>query len=75
MNLLQILSDARRWKNPATYLSILATLPAIFALFHVSFLDTQWSTVETIVKAVLSLLVELGVLMNPTNPGFSDKEV
>lgn len=74
MNLLQVLSDPRRWKNPATYYAFLSTLPAVIALFHVDFLGNNWNTIETFGKAVITLLIELGILMNPTTKGFTDKE-
>jgi uncharacterized membrane protein len=73
-NLAKILIDSKRWTNPATYIAILATLPAIFAMFHVSFLASEWSSIEFTVKAFLTTLMELGVLMNPTTTGFSDTQ-
>lgn len=70
--ILTILKDKNRWRNPALYLSLLAALPAILAMFQIEVAPEQWSAVEEVVKSVVSLLIVLGVLMDPRTKGFGD---
>lgn len=70
--ILAILTDKDRWRNPALYLSLLASVPAILAMFHVQVAPEQWSAIENVVKAIITLLIELGILMNPKTQGYGD---
>lgn len=73
--ILEIFKDTRRWRNPATYLSLLAAVPSILALFKIHLELGQWEAVSAVVKSIISLLVVFGILMNPTSPGFGDRKV
>lgn len=72
-NLVKILLDKNRWRNPALYLALLAYLPAALALFQIQLAPEGWQLIENAVKAILDILVFLGILMNPTTSGITDK--
>ncbi|KRQ86070.1 Bacteriophage holin [Caloramator mitchellensis] len=60
-----------RLRNKAFWLSFSALVVLIAKTFKLFEVPEDW---ETTVNTALSLLVAMGVLMDPTTPGITDKE-
>lgn len=56
-------SECSRFKNYGLWVSILALIPMILNLFGVSIVPENFKEIST---AVLSILVTLGIISNPT---------
>lgn len=63
-----------RWKNAGMWVSLVALVPLVLEFFGVKVLPEQLAAGEEAVKAVIALLVAMGILNNPTtdSKGFMD---
>lgn len=67
-----------RFRNAGLWISVVSFIPIVFESFGVNVLPDTWGAVKEALLALISLLVVLGILSNPTTEtkGFSDdKEV
>lgn len=55
--------DCSRFKNYGLWVSVLALIPMLLSLFGVSIVPEEY---ETITHTILSILVTLGIINNPT---------
>ncbi|WP_044640757.1 phage holin [Risungbinella massiliensis] len=69
-----MLRDKHRWKNVGLWISLIASIPMILEFIGVSILPEKWGPTENLLQAIISLLVVLGVLNNPTTKsiGYTD---
>jgi len=55
--------DCSRFKNYGLWVSVLALIPMILSLFGVSIVPEEYATIT---NTILSILVALGIINNPT---------
>lgn len=71
---MSMLKNQNRWRNKGLWVSLIAAIPAILGWFGFLVIPETWGAVEEVLMAIVSLLVVLGILNNPTTDttGYND---
>lgn len=66
--------NLKRWRNAGLYISLVSFIPVLLECLGIKVLPEQMGVIKDVLMAIISLLVLLGILNDPTtiNRGYSD---
>ena len=67
-------NNPKRWRNAGLWVSIISFIPVVVEAFGIEVLPETLGAIKEALLGLVSILVVLGILSNPTTPGFSDEK-